>query len=675
MLAAGGCDRPVVSAVTDHTPVEELHDDRFGSSDACRSCHPDEYASWAGTYHRTMTQRAGPEAVLGDWDDRILERDGREYVLYREDDLFMVDMPKPGTRGDRPSDRMQRPIVMTTGSHHMQLYWIAMPWLDTPPTLAGARTFDRLCTECHVPIGEVAEADDPRTYIQNRKLTRPFLQSMLARVPDAGPHQAPLSAVPLSEVTDLLDFLTRLQHGDRIAQFPFAWFIREQRWMHEDDSFLAPPSAPQELEDITEGWSDGCDRCHAVGADFAWDPATQTGDAGATDLGIACEACHGPGAAHAARYREPLGRYAAHLGFGDDDDIVVPSDLPADRSAQVCGQCHAELVPKHEDAFPLDFVPGEDLHAVAHFVQRTDDRPDWLVAHLEDEPDALESGFWRDGTMRIAGRDYTALLETTCHTNGDLACTTCHQLHGADPNDQLKPTATGASAAGEAVCLDCHPGLDTADHHHHADDSAGARCMNCHMPRTTIGLLTVMRSHRIDSPNPGKAGQTGRPDACTLCHLDQPLAWSAAQAAEWWGQEPLSAGMSSPAPAGLDWLLRGDAAQRAVLAWHMGAPDSATGTTWTPVFLAWSLDDPYVAVRSIVHQRVRSLEGYTDLDWDPTAPPHTLTAAREAVLQRWAERNPGLDRPDVWIDQGTPNAQRIERWRILRDETPVSVNE
>lgn len=675
----GACDRPRDGAVTQHTPRTELHDDTYGSSASCRSCHPDAYETWSATYHRTMTQRATPEAVLGDWDDIILERSGREYVLYREGDTFMVDMPRPGTRGARESDRMQRPVVMTTGSHHLQLYWIVMPWLDDAPSGRGAATAERACGSCHALPGTDLDADDPRTFLQNRKLSRPELQAMLVRVPESGPHAAPFQALAPSDLPELVDYLARIQHGDRIAQFPFAWFVRQQRWIHEDDSFLSPPEDPPEHEVITEGWSEGCDRCHAVGPDFAWDADNLTGDAGVVDLGIACEACHGAGSAHASRYRNPLGRYAAHLGLAREDDIIVPSELPADRSAQVCGQCHAELVPIEpegdEPGFPLDFRPGDDLHAVAHFVQRTDARPDWLAAHLEDEPDAIESGFWRDGTMRIAGRDYTALLETPCHTAGELACTTCHKLHGADANDQLKPTATGDTAAGEQVCLDCHPGLDTSSHHHHPEDSAGARCMNCHMPHTTIGLLTVMRSHRVDSPSPAQAGETGRPDACTLCHLDQPLAWSAARATEWWGQPELSAGLSSPAPASFDWLLRGDAAQRAVVAWHLADDRTAVGTSWTPVYLAWSLDDPYVAVRSIVHERLRGLDGYTDLDWDPTAPPAELGPVRDAVLQRWAQQNPGLDRPDLWISSGVPHAERIERWRMLRDETPVSVNE
>jgi hypothetical protein len=32
-------------------------------SDACAACHPGEHATWAATYHRTMTQRATPTSV------------------------------------------------------------------------------------------------------------------------------------------------------------------------------------------------------------------------------------------------------------------------------------------------------------------------------------------------------------------------------------------------------------------------------------------------------------------------------------------------------------------------------------------------------------------------------------------------------------------------------------
>src|SRR5438105_4256458 len=38
-------------------PQEVAHDG-YVSSDSCRACHPNEYASWHRSYHRTMTQTA-----------------------------------------------------------------------------------------------------------------------------------------------------------------------------------------------------------------------------------------------------------------------------------------------------------------------------------------------------------------------------------------------------------------------------------------------------------------------------------------------------------------------------------------------------------------------------------------------------------------------------------------
>jgi len=671
LLAAFACEPADQDAVATHTPTRSTpatsSTDAYTSSARCKACHPDAYASWQQTYHRSMTQKASPEAILAPWNDVTLARHGRLTHLFVEGDTHYVDLPRPGTRGETPDERVVRPVVMTTGSHHLQLYWLPVPWADTVPDPTGASAFAHRCASCH----QTHEDDLAGGDLRNRGLAASELSHILGSPGRDHPD------LPASERALLVEHVARLQHEDRLVQFPFAWFIREQRWIHEDDSFLAPPQPPSETAELMEGWSNGCDRCHAVAPDFSWDPNTETGNATAVDLGIACEACHGPGESHSIRYQGPLTRYAAHLGLTEDDDIIVPSELPADRSAQVCGQCHAELVPKDSETFPADFHPGDDLLELAHAIQLTDERPDWLVEHLLDEPDAIESGFWRDGTMRIAGRDYTALLESTCHTEGELACTSCHQLHGSDPNDQLKPEAKGDSPAGEAVCVDCHAGFDTTAHTHHPDESAGARCMNCHMPRTTLGLLTVMRSHRVDSPSAASAARTGRPDACSLCHLDQPLSWTSQHLSDWYGQPPVTAGVSSPAPAAIDWLLRGDAAQRAVVAWHLGNPDSldASGSDWQPVFLAHTVDDPYVAVRTIARAQLRALPGYTHLDWDPSSSPAELVKVRDAVLQQWRIHNPSLDRKELWIHEGRPDHDRIEHWRMLRDDRPVSVNE
>ena len=40
----------------------------YTSSASCRACHPSQYESWHKSYHRTMTQLAGPHSVMGQFD-------------------------------------------------------------------------------------------------------------------------------------------------------------------------------------------------------------------------------------------------------------------------------------------------------------------------------------------------------------------------------------------------------------------------------------------------------------------------------------------------------------------------------------------------------------------------------------------------------------------------------
>ena len=110
----------------------------FVGSEACRECHPQNHASWHRTFHRKMTQLATSETVLAPFDGVALESRGRRYELARTGDGFEVNLVDPDWESkqlldgrdwseiDRESGqhRVTRPVVMTTGSHHMQGYWI-----------------------------------------------------------------------------------------------------------------------------------------------------------------------------------------------------------------------------------------------------------------------------------------------------------------------------------------------------------------------------------------------------------------------------------------------------------------------------------------------------------------------------------------------------------------------
>src|SRR5262245_16872614 len=79
----------------DHRPLE-LGVDGYVSSQQCRSCHPEAYATWSNSYHRRMTQAATPQTMLAPFDHLQVQDDrGHDYVLERHDDQFWVEMDDP----------------------------------------------------------------------------------------------------------------------------------------------------------------------------------------------------------------------------------------------------------------------------------------------------------------------------------------------------------------------------------------------------------------------------------------------------------------------------------------------------------------------------------------------------------------------------------------------------
>jgi len=122
-LALLGCPQPVTTDPPAVTAPLEIPGDGYATSDACRACHPSQYASWHASYHRTMTQPATPANVFGDFDDVIASADGHEFHLTRRGDEFFARVPDPAWRGDGVPEYQDRRIALVTGRHHLQIYW------------------------------------------------------------------------------------------------------------------------------------------------------------------------------------------------------------------------------------------------------------------------------------------------------------------------------------------------------------------------------------------------------------------------------------------------------------------------------------------------------------------------------------------------------------------------
>ncbi|MGY8671352.1 MAG: hypothetical protein ACKVHO_02050 [Verrucomicrobiia bacterium] len=90
-------------------------------------------------------------------------------------------------------------------------------------------------------------------------------------------------------------------------------------------------------------------------------------------------------------------------------------------------------------------------------------------------------------------------------------------------------------------CTSCHPQFSEPTaltaHTHHAADSPGSQCMNCHMPKINEGLQDMVRTHHIFSPTDRKMIEANHPNACNLCHIEKPIDWTIGNLRDWYGEE------------------------------------------------------------------------------------------------------------------------------------------
>ncbi|MEO9595757.1 MAG: hypothetical protein ABJF25_16860 [Rhodopirellula bahusiensis] len=487
------------------------------------------------------------------------------------------------------------------------------------------------------------------------------------------------------------------------AQLDIVYLIEEDRWIPRDSSFLQPPDHHSGLELGT--WNRTCSRCHSTNPRERFNTGAQDWSTRVAEFGIACEACHGEGRGHVLRHADAEVDGSLSISLEDSEkewgnEIVNPAKLSKQASADVCGQCHSVFTPDYE-VVPLKeyeqkgnpFRPGEELDDLgfskvvrASAAQRESEAfQQW--SKMED----VGGAFWADGMPRIAGREYNGLIESACFQHGEMTCLSCHQMHPATGDDKdATPQLTewrndqlGSGMAGDDACLQCHSemGDQIEMHTHHAAGSHGSRCMNCHMPHTTYGLLKTIRSHQISSPSIAESRLTDRANACSLCHLDRGFDWVSGHLHDWYGQE-IPERTKSESDVGLSTsalhLLSGDAAQRAVQVAAMGwkPAQEASGTEWMEPYLLLALNDPYDAIRIVAEKSLRTLPNRISEPMDAMAPVGERMEAFNDAIEAIDESLKMEPRPSVLInEEGRFDFLRARAFLERRNHRPIHLRE
>ena len=615
------------------TPTQ-VRTNGYTSSASCRACHPSQYASWHKSYHRTMTQLAGPHSVMGRFDGTEVESGGLLYRVYQTNGQYWATMPDPEIlmkaveTGRRVNDhsyqirtngmlsmldlrtvpRVDKRVVMTTGSHHYQTYWVE----------GSVRN----------PTNQINEA----------------------------------------------------KYGNLLQTLPLVYLPKEQQWIPRENAFMMAPSSKRMISQ----WNHHCIKCHSTAGNPGL-TGSGTFDTRTAELGISCEACHGPAAGHAEHYRSPLARYADQFSDDSAAQVVNPAKLDHRRSSQVCGQCHGVYIYQDEKtgnefarSGPV-YRPGDNIHDIRYYIQHPGPEPTPVrQEELEKNPDFFRERWWDDGTILAGGREFTAMRVSACYTKGTMSCLSCHSMHHSDPVDQLKP-----EMRGNAACVECHaePEYTTAIERHtfHKPSSTGSNCLNCHMPHTTYALLGAIRNHQIQSPSTKRSIRHDVPNACNLCHLDQTLDWAQQHLAKRYGHEPLPLNAEQKSTsAALLWLLKGHAAQRAITAWHAGWQPAReiSGGDWLAPHLARLLEDPYGVVRHIAKESLEKQPGFGEFEYDFLADaPKRARLAKRAIAQ-WSEQ-PGETSGEAILIESDRRLMETAIQALLkrRDDRPFTIKE
>ncbi len=529
----------------------------------------------------------------------------------------------------------------------------------------------------------------------DRKGNAFFASSKPADAPDSA-FGKPQEIVLLTGSHNLQLYWLETGSGRTLANFPLAYIVAEDRWVPVEQTFLVPPGSPTVYGG--SDWNVACYNCHVTQGRQRFVSAGKY-DSQVSDFGIACEACHSGGREHIEQNRNPLRRFALHWGKSDDKTIANPAKMDGPTASLVCGQCHSVWAFKNQ-AVELawtntgaKFRPG-DKELDGRWVIRPDatDHPAERAELLKTDADFMTQRFWGDGMIRVTGRELGATMASPCYKGGKFSCISCHAMHPK----QTDAATLAAWSKGQMLtpemstsqaCIQCHPKFDTpaklTAHTHHAATSPGSDCYNCHMPHTTYGLLRAIRSHQISNPNVRESTELGRPNACNLCHLDQPLAWTASKLAEWYDQKvpPLTADQQQFSAA-VQWLLKGDAEQRLLIAWAMGwAPaQKASGREWFYPYLAFELNDPYAAVRFASWKSLQTLPGFSGYAFDYTVTDDALQKdATVKAYQKWwfeqRDQNRSFPAETMLEPNGMFQQERFDRLLDQRDHRKVYLAE
>lgn len=386
-----------------------------------------------------------------------------------------------------------------------------------PDGFAGSRS----CRQCHEKFYQLWSTSNHGLAMQpySREFARDRLSPQLhdiaigefkyranldeAVVQETGPGEK--KSYPIEQVLggkNVYYFLTSLEKG-RLQTLPVAYDVNKKEWFDTAASGVrhfasGEEGRPVHWKESPFTFNTSCYSCHVSQLSTNYDLTTDTYRTAWAEPGINCETCHGPSAEHNRVFQE-----SSKGTKPENIRIISWKDFTPEQKNDACSTCHAKMSP-----ITSTFSPGN------RFFDHLD------LVTLED-PD-----FYPDGRDLGENYTYTSWRMSSCAKSGKLHCVTCHTSSG-------RYRFKAEEKANEA-CMPCHADhvKNSTTHTHHQEQSAGNRCISCHMPMTSFARMN-RTDHSMLPPTPATTIAYKSPNACNLCHTDKDADWADRFVREW----------------------------------------------------------------------------------------------------------------------------------------------
>ena len=301
----------------------------------------------------------------------------------------------------------------------------------------------------------------------------------------------------------LQQYLVKFPDG-RLQVLPTCWDVEKKEWYHIYPEERIAPNDPLFWTRSLQNWDHMCADCHSTNLHKEFDFSSQTFATKYSEINVACESCHGPGADHVKHARSGLGwESLANYALVDVNSTNVAQ-------IESCAKCHARRSMVH----PYHHAGDRFLD---HFLPEV--TQPW-------SPEMQAPTYHVDGQIDDEVYVYGSYIQSKMFHQG-VKCTDCHDAH-----------TTKLYHYDNQLCTRCHmpddknpAGYDNSGHHFHEIGTAGASCVECHMPHKNYMVIDDRRDHSIRIPRPDLSAKFGHPNACNNCHSDKSFEW-AAQAVE-----------------------------------------------------------------------------------------------------------------------------------------------